>query len=192
MRARYRLWILAGCAAAFGCGGSAPERETPAGGATPAAATDLISADALAGCAGFSAARAASLLGVPPEVVTDFSRTEGRLRMCHYRNADDVTKSVSFTLGHRESVEQAKSSMQRERESMGAAQGAIDRVTGSQSKTAASEDMSGIGDEAFYSAMNGAIMLRVGNVLAQVTSPGDLALKKRAAEAVAQALRQQR
>jgi hypothetical protein len=191
MHARYQVWLLACCVGAVGCGGSESEPPPAAtGGAAPRAASDVIPAGALAKCAGFTPSKAASLLGVAPETITDYSRPEGRLRMCHYRHADDAAKTVSFTLSHRESVDQAKASIGKERESMGAARGAIDRATGTQSKTAASEDVSGIGDDAFYSAMNDAIMMRVGNVIAQVAGPADMTLKKRVAEEVARGLRQ--
>lgn len=80
--------------------------------------------------------------------------------------------------------------MQSERESMSMAQEAIDSVTGSASKKPAVDDVSGIGDDSFYSPMNGAIMLRVANVIAQVTGLADMALKKRAAPKIAERLRQ--
>ena len=47
--------------------------------------------------------------------------------------------------------------MASERESMGFAQSAIDNTTGSASKDRAVEDVSKIGDDAFYPPLNGAI-----------------------------------
>ncbi len=186
------LSLAAACLIWSGCGGDGDKPRSSAAtppAASPTAGGGLVNAEAIAACAGFTAAKAADILGVGPAGVTDYSRTEGRLRMCHYRDGANRSKAVSFTLGSRESVERARASMESEREAMGGAQSAIDRVTKSPSKTPASEDVSGIGDEAFYSAMNGAIMLRVGNVLAQVTAPADMTLKRRVAEEIVKGLR---
>lgn len=185
-------WLLPICAAvACSCGRSnePPKPASEPGAAASARPTGVISADALTSCAGFTTATAGAIVGAAPAELTDYSRTEGRLRICHYRNPSDRTKAVMFTLAHRPSVESAIASMTSERETMGSAQGAIDRAMGTRSKGAAVEDVSAIGDEAFYSPMNGAIMMRVGNVIVQVTAPADMALKKRTAEQVARGLR---
>ena len=190
---RALLTILIGTTAilAGGCG-DANERPASSAG-TPAGAapkdTGLVAARAIAGCAGFTPAKVADILGAAAADITDNSRDQGSLRFCAYGSSTDRSKQVSFTLGRRDSVAAAVASLKREREALGDAQGAIDRVTKSPSSQAASADVSGIGDEAFYSPMNGAIMLRVGNVLAQVMSPADLALKKRVAQEVARGLR---
>ncbi len=196
MKTILRAFAVAFCSTLLAsCGGSSEppgEASAPAAapGAQPAAASRLIAADALTGCAGMTADKAAAIVGAAPADLTDYSRTEGKIRMCLFRNPNQRSQTVSFSLSHRESVERAIASMQSERESMGMAQGAIDSVTGTESKKPAVEDVSGIGDESFYSPLNGAIMLRVGNVIAQVTGPSDMALKKRAAEEVARGLRQ--
>lgn len=191
MRTRLRVAIVAACLATGACGGN---ETPPSSAASPAASSQpseagLVSASAIAGCAGFTPAKAAEILGVSAAEVTDNSRDQGALRFCAYRSQTDPSKGVSFTLGRRDSVQQAISSLQRERDAMGGAQGAIDRVTKSPSSRPASEDVQGIGGEAFYSALNGAIMLRVGNVLAQVIAPDEMALKKRVAEEVVRGLR---
>lgn len=198
MKTTLRACGIAFCAAvAAGCGGSSePPAAAPSSGGAPSSrapastASRLIAADALTGCAGMTADKAAAIVGAAPADLTDYSRTEGKIRMCVFRNPSQRSQTVSFSLSHRESVERAIASMQSERETMGMAQGAIDSVTGTQSKKPAVEDVSGIGDESFYSPLNGAIMLRVANVIAQVTGPADMALKKRAAEEVARGLRQ--
>lgn len=92
--------------------------------------------------------------------MTDYSGAEASTRLCLYRHQGDRSKAVSFTLGPRESIERATASTESERETMGFAQGAIDRVTKTPSARPPSEDVSGIGDEAFYSPMNDAILLR--------------------------------
>ncbi len=192
MRTWMAIAILVVCAGTGACGGSG---DTPAAGGAPGAspaaapASNLVDEGTLTACAGFSAAKAAEILGVAASEVTDSSRTQGTLRFCSYRKADDPSKTVSFTLGRRDSVAQAVASLQSERDALGGAQGAIDRVTKSPSARPASEGVQGIGDEAFYSSMNGAIMMRVRNVLVQVMGPNDLALKKRVAEEVARGLR---
>jgi hypothetical protein len=190
MNPRSPISLLLLCTVSFACGraGEPPKAATDSPGAAPAVASQATT-DVVSRCAGFTPATAAAIIGVPAADITDYSRTEGKLRMCHYGAAGERSKSVSFTLRRAPSVESASASMASERETMGSAQTAIDRVTGSASKKPAVEDVSAIGDEAFYSPMNGAIMLRVRDVIAQVTAPADLTLKKRAAEQVAQALR---
>jgi hypothetical protein len=193
MTTTLRACRVAVCAAVLSsCGGSGE----PAAGASDssrraaAESVGLIAADALARCAGVTTESAADILGTASGELTDYSRTEGELRMCLYRNPDDRSQTVSFTLARRASVEQAAASMGSERETLTMARGAIDNVTRSEPKEPAAEDLSMIGDEAFYSPMNDAIMLRVANVVAQVTDPGDMALKTRVAEVVARGLRQ--
>lgn len=192
---RTLLTILIGAAAILGggCGDASERPAPPASGGVPATGTSaeagLVPSSSITGCAGFTPAKVAEIVGGTAADITDNSRDQGSLRFCSYANRTDPSKSVSFTLGRRDSVAAAVSSLKSEREALGGAQGAIDRVTKTPSGQPASEDVSGIGDDAFYSAMNGAIMLRVGNVLAQVIAPSDLALKKRVAQEVARGLR---
>jgi hypothetical protein len=192
MRATSGIWGLVFSVALFGCGGSSkpPDTATRSGSGASTPSPGLIAPDTLTRCAGVTVEKAATIVGASPAELTDYSRPEGKLRLCLYHNPKDRSKAVSFTLSRSDSVERAAASMRNERESMGLAKGAIDRATGSKSKDKAIQDVSGIGDEAFYSPMNDAIMLRVANVIAQVTAPGDMALKKRAAEEVARGLRQ--
>ncbi len=193
MRTRVMILLTAIAVAPAACGGGdqpSSSAATPAASSSSTPSGGLVSPESIKGCAGFTATKAAAILGVAAGEVSDESRDQGVLRFCTYRLRNDQSKAVSFTLGRRESVAEATASLQSEREAMGGAQAAIDRVTKSPSSTPSSEDVQGIGDEAFYSALNGAIMLRVGNVLAQVMSPSDMGLKKRVAEEVARGLRQ--
>jgi hypothetical protein len=187
-----RALVFAGILGAAACGGADPRQGSspPPAEAAAEPVPDLVSQQTIDGCAGFTSGQAATVLGLDPAIVTDYSRTEGRLRNCVYRQADRNTGIVSFTLNRKDSVELAKRSMESEREAMGMAGRAIDGVTGTSSDTPATQDVSKIGDEAFYSPLNGAIMLRVGNAIAQVTGPDDLALRTRVAEQVAEGLRQ--
>jgi hypothetical protein len=187
-----RALVLAGILGAAACGGADPPQGStpPPAEAAAEPVPDVVSQQTIDGCAGFTSGQAATVLGLDPAIVTDYSRTEGRLRTCVYRQADRNTGIVSFTLNRKDSVELAKRSMESEREAMGMAGRAIDGVTGTSSDTPATQDVSTIGDEAFYSPLNGAIMLRVGNAIAQVTGPDDLALRTRVAEQVAEGLRQ--
>jgi hypothetical protein len=179
--------LMAGALAAGACGDSSEApRPTPAPSARPAA-TDLISQATVDGCAGFTRERAAALLGVDPATVIESSETVGRVRQCTFRSP--TIEPVTFTLSRRASVDAARRSMASERESMAMFERAVGGVTGKTSTAPATEDVSRIGDEAFYSVANGAVMLRVGNVIAQVTGPGDMALKKKVAEEVALRLR---
>jgi hypothetical protein len=173
--------LFAGIASTAACGGSGPAAEPDAG---------LVSQSAIDGCAGFTPGKAAELLQLDAATVTDYSGTEGRLRSCVYRQADRNAGIVSFTLRRKDSVDLARRSMASEREAMGMAGGAIGHVTGGGGDEPATQDVANIGDEAFYSPLNGAIMLRVGNAIAQVTGPEDFALRTRVAELVAEGLRQ--
>lgn len=188
---RFTIALLVTALGVAACGGSGDSSDTTAAaGAAAAPGRGLVSQQTIDSCAGFTAQKAAALLGLEPAVVTDYSRTEGRLRNCVYRQSDRNTGIVSFTLRRFDSAEQARQSMASEREAMGMADSAISGVTGSKSKDPAVQDVSAIGDEAFFSPLNGAIMLRVANAIAQVTGPQDMALKKRTAEQVVQGLRQ--
>jgi hypothetical protein len=187
--------VLAGFVGTAACGGADPPQgmdPQPAEPAVePAAEPDsgLVAQETIDGCAGYTSGQAAAVLGLDPAIVTDYSRTEGRLRNCVYRQADRNTGIVSFTLNRKDSVDLAKRSMGSEREAMGMADRAISGVTGGRGNEPATVDVSEIGDEAFYSPLNGAIMLRVDNAIAQVTGPDDLALRTRVAEQVAEGLR---
>jgi hypothetical protein len=164
------------------CGGSGRETasETP-----PASRANVV-----AGCAGFTIDKAAAILGVPPASLQDYSEPIGETRrQCTFSTSTPPRRAVSFTLSPRESESRAVSSMASEREAMGFAQRAIDGTTGTASKDTAVEDVSKIGDDAFYSPLNGAIMMRVGTVIVQVTSPNDMAAKKRVAEEIVKGLR---
>jgi hypothetical protein len=174
--------LFAGIASTAACGGADPPVAPPHAG--------LVSQSAIDGCAGFTPGKAAELLQLDAALVTDYSLNEGRLRSCVYRQADRNGGIVSFTLSRKDSVDLARRSMASEREAMGMAGGAIGRVTGGGGDEPATQDVPNIGDEAFYSPLNGAIMLRVGNAIAQVTGPEDLALRTRVAEQVAEGLRQ--
>lgn len=188
---RFTIALLVTALGAAACGGSADSSDTTdAPGAATGSGRGLVSQQLIDSCAGFTSQKAAALLGLDPAIVTDYSRTEGRMRSCVYRQADRNTGIVSFTLRRFDSTEQARRSMASEREAMGMAGSAISGVTGSKSKDPVVQDVSAVGDEAFFSPLNGAIMLRVANAKAQVTGPRDMALKKRTAEQVAQGLRQ--
>jgi hypothetical protein len=184
------LVISLGGALGFGACGSSDGVPGNGTAATEAQADGAsISQETVDTCAGFDLARAAALLSVPAGTLNDYSRTEGELRYCYFRQPEPPRQGVTFTLSRRESAPAAEASMARERDTMGAASRAIDRVTGSASAGPATEDLSAIGDEAFYSPLNEALMFRVGNVIAQVTEPPDMALKKQVAEDIVAGLR---
>jgi hypothetical protein len=183
MKPRPIALLVAAMLGMTACGGPDAEPDT-------APEAGLVSQETIDGCAGFTAEKAAGMLGLDPAIVTDYSRTEGRLRMCVYRQADRNTGIVSFTLNRKDSVDLAIRSMASEREAMGMADREISEVTGSSSTEPAAQDVSAIGDDAYYSPLNGAVMLRVGNAISQVTGPEDLPLRIRVAEEVARGLRQ--
>ncbi|MGH7564027.1 MAG: hypothetical protein ACREK5_06355 [Gemmatimonadota bacterium] len=175
------------------CGGSegardegsaaSPESEAPRGSG------GLVSSEAIERCAGFTAEDAAAILGVGAADVEDRSRDEtARIRMCSYALTSDPFTSVSFNLSARESAEDAAASLASEREMMGAAQGAIEGVMGEPSGDRAYQEIEGVGDEAFWSPLNRALMTRVGNVIVQVTTPDDVEKQKEVARMVAEGL----
>jgi hypothetical protein len=184
--------VLACGLALAACGGNSDSDSAGAGSSTPAAAdsqSGSVSPQVIANCAGITREKAAALLGVDASLLTDYSRTEGKLRNCVYTMAAQRRNTVAFTLSLKASESAAKASLNRERESMSMAQGAIDGVTGSKSAQPAAQNVSA-GDEAFFSPVNGALTMRVRNVIAIVTSPQDAERKARVADAIAEGLRQ--
>lgn len=174
--------VLCGALVVGACSGDGATREAPAQKpSAPSASTDAIPR-----CAGFTVDKAAAILGVPASSLQDYSEMG---RQCTFRSPTNPRLTVAFTVSPRQSESDAISSMASERETMGMAQRAIDGVTGTKSKDKPVEDVSQIGDDAFYSPMNGAIMMRVGRVIVQVISPADMAAKKRVAEEIVNGLR---
>jgi hypothetical protein len=180
MGQRRIVLCLVGGVVCAACGGE----PTESGSSSP---SGNVAAEAIASCAGFTANRAASIVDAPAGSVQDGSTNVGANRDCSFRNA--AGPSIYFTLSPRNSVQAAEASLASERQAMGQAQGAIAGATGGTPGAPATEDVSNLGDGAFYSSLNGAIMMRVANVMVQVIAPPDMALKRRVAEEVAAGLR---
>ena len=135
---------------------------------------------------------AAELLGAAAESVT--------LRRPEYMNSDtlktcafeDATtgRSISYSLTRADSVEEMIEDLWEERQNVGLAQTSIEAVMGEESGEATSYEIPGLGDEAFYAAVNGTVVVRVGNVRVQVMNAPDLEIRKATAARVASRLRQ--
>ena len=176
-----RTAVVPACALVLAaCGASGDRRAAEAGSVSP---------EVVESCAGITREKAALLLGIDASLLTDYSRTEGKLRTCLYTMASQRSNTVAFTLSLKPSESDAKAAMTRAREDISMAQGVIDRETGSTSGQAAVQEASA-GDDAFASPVNGAITMRVRNVIAMITSPRDAERKKRVADAIAEGLRQ--
>ena len=187
-----RIAVLSVSVVCAACGGGEKSASTPPPGAAgttaspPAAA--LVTPETVANCAGITRDKAAVLLGVPASALADYSRTEGKLRNCLYTVAENRSNTVSFTLSRKDSVKAAEESIASERESISLAQRSIDSVVGGKTKEAAAQTVSA-GDDSFFSPVNGALTMRVRNVIAIITSPRDDERRKRVADAIAEGLR---
>jgi hypothetical protein len=178
------------CLLSVGCG-SSPSNSTPdaapasaPGGNAPgttgvpvASSSGLVGPDVVARCAGFGPAQAAEILGVPASAVADRSADIAKgLRGCSFARTDGTSGAVSFSLERDESVEaaaQAYASMKdaipiAENAQTAAGAGANDRPNDS-----ALIEISGLGDEALWTNVNGALTVRVRNLTIQVTEPLD-------------------
>lgn len=168
------------------CGGGEPERQ---GGALGSArGGQLVSAEAVRSCAGFSAEDAAQVLGIPGAIEEASEDIHETLRACSYRSTTDPMTGVAFTLATSESVEEAVDGMAYGREMAGLAKGSIEAVTGAASGAGPLEEVEGIGDEAYWMEINGTLNVRVKNVEIQVQAPDDREQQKEVARRVVEGL----
>ena len=178
----------------LGCGGSPSGSDSAASRTSPQSAsaaggTGAIGRDVVDTCAGFTPEKAAALLGVQADTLTDYSGTAGDERVCLYRDPNDYEHTVSFNLTHEDSVQAARGSMAAYRENFGEAQRVIDGATGSTSAQAAVQAVGGMGDEAFFSPVSGAVTFRVANVIVELFHPEDVEQRTRVAAAVIEGLK---
>jgi hypothetical protein len=182
-----------------GCGGSGEQSggtgtssvPAPAATSTPtAAASGMIAPQRVAGCAGFTAAAAAQLLGVPVADIKDASSDiYDKLRSCTYASTADSTKQVSFTLAVADSVREATDDMAVLRGHLGVGQRALGGVTGSGAEATPFEEVAKLGDEAVWARLNKTLNVRVGNITVQVAFPEDRAAQEQLARSVVAGLR---
>jgi len=176
--------LLSGVVALCACGGSGSAR------------SEVIPIDKVKSCAGFTVEKAALILGIAARDLKDDGRAlydtpERTAHVCSYMNQSWQTSqtSVSFGLTRESSIEAEKDAFQSLRRNLAIANKAIGDVTGSTEKGPDTEPLAGLGDEAFYASANGALSVRVANVLLQVMVPPDLELKKKVAQEVVAGLR---
>lgn len=184
-----------------GCAPDAPPQSTtspPQSTGTPAvAASDMATEEtvfqgSLADCAGFTAADAARILGVPPERIVqppDVNATD-TLQLCNYPDPEDWRVGFSFYLSREDSVERARATMAMGHGLAGMAQQRIAQMIDSQPMDAPLILVPDLGDEVAYRmAVNNALSVRVKNIIVQVLG-GELEQQRQVAELVVKGLRE--
>ncbi len=152
-----------------GCG----SRTTDDGSRSKSASTGSAQSEIdLKRCAGFGAAEAAALLGVPPEKFKDKSQDlyEGS-RSCIFENADDPARSINFTVNRASSADDAITEFAQFRQNAGVAV----RTIGKEGQKA--HDVPSLGDEALWTPVPGVLHLRKGRYSVQVNQPADEAMQ---------------
>lgn len=125
-----------------------------------------------ADCAGFSAAKAAAFLGVPAAQVTRKVDRAGSssLYLCAYA-IGKATTAIAFSVEAAASSKKAAEEMERYRENLTVA-GETAPFKGRLPKGAYS-DIMGVGDEAVWTDVSGALTVRKGHLTIQATLPKD-------------------
>ena len=146
----------------------APTASTGAPSRRPSTVIDRARIDA---CAGFTADKAAELLGVMSdelEVRQGLSElTRGQL--CRYWSAESlIGPGLQFVLESESSPAAAARSMATLRENAAAGDAAIRESAGQQVAGGAVLEIEGLGDEAFWEALTNAVNVRVGSVLVSI------------------------
>ncbi len=174
------------------CGGSGVTKQ----GASQAVpeprrqSTDTVDPAKIERCGGFTAEAAARILGVTAGDIQGSSQlTYETLRICSFQSRTQPKKIVSFSLGWEKSAGEAQANMTSTRENLGLAKRSIGPVTGSTDKGPALQEISGLGDEAYYTSVNDSLMVRVSNVTIQVMNAPDLEAYKTVAGEVIKGLR---
>lgn len=148
-------------------GPTAPPRSAGGGGG------GLATAATLASCGGFGPAQAAELLGAPASAITDSSSDiTPTLRMCTFSARDASSQMVSFSMSLEESVDEAKRTYAQMKDNIPIAQHAQESA-GVSSDDSALVEIGGLGDEALWTSVNGALTVRHGNLTIQVMAPRD-------------------
>ena len=173
----------------IGCGRKSAEPSAGTSGKQDGKRTGsggTVSLATVQSCAGFSTAAAAEILGIPAADLVDQSQDlYETLRSCSFGNPNDSRQSVIFSLSHDESVEEATAEMASLRSNLELAQHTPAGAPGE----GAYSDISGLGDEALWTAVNGTLNVRWRNVSLQVISPSDKKAQIAVAEKVLAGLR---
>lgn len=145
------------------------------------AAGEALAADP-ADCAGFSAAKAAAFLGAPPAQVARRVEKSGKaLFLCSFA-VGKAPAAIAFSIEMAPSAKKAAEDLERYRENLMFA-GETAPFKGRLPKGAYS-DIMGVGDEAVWTDVNGALTVRKASLTLQVTMPAGKLAQLKLAEAV--------
>lgn len=173
--------LLAGCQTT-----QSPSANLAGNGPAPAAAdgkavpnVNKPYSPAMDDCAGFSSADAEKIIGVPAAQLTlKVEELYAGNWSCYFEGAS-YDKSISFNVTESKSVQDAMDDMDSYRSNLGLAQQVI---PGEDQSTAAYQEVSGVGDEAFYTTVNDSLAARKGNIHLQIMSPDALPLMREVAK----------
>jgi hypothetical protein len=135
---------------------------------------------AVANCNGFTAADAASILGLPAAKVT--AKTEELYAgnwQCLF-DSGDAGKTISFNVSVAKSVQEASRDMEQYRSHLETA-GEVEPFKENLPKGAYS-DIGGLGDDGVWTDINLSLAIRKGNVTIQVSMPKDKMVQMKVAE----------
>lgn len=184
----FLLWL----SGAMACGGSEPAASAGQNAKPPASAASgsaVVAQAKIDRCAGVSAADLASIVGTSAaDIETTNLQQHGTLRICGYAARSGSTVA-SFSLSWEESVEESKEQFVLERQDLGLANRVVGSATGSKAEESAYVDVLGLGDDAFWTPVNGTLVTRVGNVRVQIMMPRDRPAQTAVAQLVVKGLR---
>ena len=173
---RYGISLVICALALCGCGGGATGETTSAGNATPGAhqksveTTGLVTADVKNRCAGFGAAQAAEVLGVPAGSVTATSQDiTPTARGCEFTGGG---KTINFSLSLESSIDEAKRAFESAKETY-VISARAQEAQGKKLEQGAYSDILDLGDEAMWSVTSGAMTVRYKNLTIMVLLPDD-------------------
>jgi hypothetical protein len=121
----------------------------------------------LASCAGFTTTAAAEFLSVPPADIQDMSVSTEATRNCRFVSKTQPGKKVGWDMHLSNTVADATASMAELRGGYTLAF----KTPARQGTAAPFEEISGLGDEAFWTAINGMVVVRRANVMFEFLYP---------------------
>jgi hypothetical protein len=131
----------------------------------------------------------AEFLGVPPSDIGDQSADiHSTARSCGFARHDDPQQSVLFTLERAESVEEAAGTYAQMKDSIAIADNVQTSAGVETKEEGAFVEILGLGDEALWTRVNGALTVRYRNLSIIVMSPGDRATQTKVAQKVLELL----
>lgn len=170
------LVVVAGCSSS-----DAPAQSTPTN-------SGVVPQEKIERCAGVTAADLAPILGAAASAIKAATElTHSTLRICGYTVASGG--GASFSLSWEPTVEEARLAFAQERENLAMANQAIASASKSKPDDAPYVDVLGLGDDAFWTPVNGTTVARVGNVRAQIITPSDRKAQIAIAQFVVKGLR---